>query len=81
MILRVAPYFNIGDKSGSHIGDLLAFAVYNNGPLQAGVLGSYSKFHIGPEAALGGPAAPTAQDSQYFHGTIFTKYKQREVLL
>jgi hypothetical protein len=72
--LAVPAYFNIGDKSGSHIGDLLAFVVYNNGPLQAGILGSYSKFHIGPEAALGGPAAPTAQDSQYFHGTIFTKY-------
>ena len=37
--LIVPQYFNIGDKSGSHIGDLLGFVVYNNGPLQAGVPG------------------------------------------
>ncbi len=71
--LLVPQYFNIGDKSASHIGDLLGFVVYNNGPLQAGVLASYANYHVGPEAPLG-PAGVTAQDSEYTHGTIFTKY-------
>ena len=77
--LLAPTYFNLADKSDSHIVDLLAFTVYNNGPLQAGVLGAYSNYHIGPEGPLrsfmGGAAAnPLAQDSYYCHGSIFTKY-------
>ena len=84
----VAPqYFNLGDKSDSHIKDLMAFVVYNNGPLQAGVLAAYGDYHVGPEALLlfnplpapffsfgRDVAMPLAQDSYYSHGTVFTKY-------
>jgi hypothetical protein len=77
--LVAPPYFNHADKSGVILNDALAYVVYNSGPLQVGVLGSYGKFHIGPEAQLLGAAGLTAapplgQDSQYFHGTIFKKY-------
>jgi len=71
--LAVAQYFNHADASGAHSWDLMAFVVYNHGPLQAGVLGSYASYHIGPEGPFG-PPAPIAQDSQYCHGTVFTKY-------
>ena len=37
--LAVAQYFNHADKNGAHAADLMAFVVYNNGPLQAGVSG------------------------------------------
>jgi hypothetical protein len=77
--LVVSQYFNLADKSDSHIVDLLGFVVYNNGPVQAGVLGAYSNYHIGPEAplrdaALAPVAIRIAQDSYYSHGTVFTKY-------
>jgi hypothetical protein len=85
--LVAAQYFNIGDKSGSHIGDILGFVVYNNGPLQAGILAAFANYHIGPEApltavAVAAPppppppatALPLAQESQYTHGTVFAKY-------
>jgi hypothetical protein len=71
--LTVPAYFNIGDKSGSHNFDMLAFVVYNNGPLQAGILGSYANYHVGPEAPLGAPGV-ASQYSSYTHGTIFAKY-------
>ncbi|MBI5569058.1 MAG: hypothetical protein HY914_03850 [Desulfomonile tiedjei] len=74
----VAPYFNHADKSGALRMDLVAYGVYNNGPLQMGVLGSYGTYHRGPEATLKFTGAKSAlnlaQDSDFFHGTAFTKY-------
>jgi len=70
-------YFNHADKSGALSKDLLAYVVYNNGPLQAGIFAAGSAFHIGPEAGTQIaflPAQRVAQDSEFFHGTIFTKY-------
>ncbi|MBI4962690.1 MAG: hypothetical protein HY913_05375 [Desulfomonile tiedjei] len=78
--LVVAPYFNHADKSGGLIKDLLAYVVYNNGPVQAGIMAAGSSLHIGPEGPLQPafpvptPAAQLGQDSEFFHGTIFTKY-------
>jgi hypothetical protein len=84
--LIASPYFNTADKSGVIISDFLLYAVYSSGPLQTGILGSYGGFHIGPEAQLlrttppptppsPAPGAPAlAQDSEYFHGTVFEKY-------
>ena len=70
-------YFNHADKSGVLSTDLVAYVVYNNGPLQAGILAAGSNYHIGPEAFLRScrSAAPQlAQDSEFFHGTVYTKY-------
>ena len=70
-------YFNHADKSGVLGMDLVAYVVYNNGPLQAGILAAGSSYHIGPEAFLrfpGLPAPRLAQDSEFFHGTVYTKY-------
>lgn len=75
--LSGAGYFNHADKSGGLIKDLLAYVVYNNGPVQAGILAAGSSFHIGPEAPLQIsflPPGRLGQDSEFFHGTIFTKY-------
>ncbi len=72
-----AGYFNHADKSGVLGIDLVAYMVYNNGPLQAGILAAGSRYHIGPEAFLrfGGQTAPNlAQDSEFCHGTVYTKY-------
>ena len=72
-----AGYFNHADKSGVLSTDLVAYAVYNNGPLQAGILAAGSSYHIGPEAFLLFPGQTTpgvAQDSEFFHGTVYTKY-------
>ena len=43
-------YFNHADKSGVLGTDLVGYVVYNNGPLQAGILAAGSRYHIGPEA-------------------------------
>lgn len=74
--LVAAPYFNHADKSGVISKDLVGYLIYNSGCLQTGVLASGSSFHIGPEAALVlDTAAPAlAQDSDFFHGTVFAKY-------
>jgi hypothetical protein len=76
--LLVTQYSNHADKSGAFIKDLVAYVVYNNGPLQTGILAAGSSFHVGPEAGLRDILSPTApqvaQDSEFFHGTIFTKY-------
>ena len=71
--LVAAQYFNHADKSGVLIKDLVAYAVYNQGPFQAGILSAGSNYHIGPEASLGAPAA-LGQDSEFFHGAVYTKY-------
>jgi hypothetical protein len=87
-IFGVQPYFNRSDKSGGMMTDVLGYAVYNNGPMQMGILGSVSSYHIGPEGVLrptddtgaiplglDPPAVPTrALDSSSFHGTLFTKF-------
>ncbi|MBM3303449.1 MAG: hypothetical protein FJY85_26315, partial [Deltaproteobacteria bacterium] len=72
-------YFCRGDKSGTFSRDFLAFVVYHDGPVRAGVLGSIGGYHIGPEALLIDPADPLVQtpvplDSELFHGTAFIKY-------
>ncbi len=79
--LIAAPYFNHADKSGVITNDVLSYAVYNNGPFQAGILAAYGGYHIGPEAQLRGapvpplvPAPDFGQDSGYFHGTVYEKY-------
>ena len=66
-------YFSRADNSGSLSTDVLAFVTYFNGPLNVGIIGNYGSFHIGPEAPLGA-TQPVAQDSEYCHGSIFTKY-------
>jgi hypothetical protein len=72
------PYFNTSDKSGAMIADLIGYVVYNGGPLQMGVLAAGSKYHLGPESPSlefwGRAPFPFAQDSSFFHGTVFTKY-------
>lgn len=77
--LIVAPYYSFAEKKGSPFVDLLAFINYSSGPLQAGITGSYSNYHISPDARLRNPLVPDplpagAQDSQYSHGSIYTKY-------
>ena len=66
-------YFSRADKSGSLSTDVLAFVTYSNGPVNAGIIGNYGRFHVGPEAPLG-PTQPVAQDSEYCHGSIFAKF-------
>lgn len=76
--LVVPPYFNTSDKSGAMITDLIGYVSYNDGPLQMGILAAGSNYHIGPEAPFltywGNAPFQMAQDSQFFHGTVFTKY-------
>jgi hypothetical protein len=79
--LVIPQYFNHADKSGSLLNDLLAFVVYNEGPVQAGILAAGGGYHVGPEAGLVNPtgagALPNphvAQDSAFFHGAAFVKY-------
>lgn len=72
-------YFSRADGSGSFAKDVLAFALYHSGRLNAGILAYYGSYHIGPEALLLDPANPplfplVAQDSDLFHGTTFVKY-------
>jgi hypothetical protein len=79
-------YFSRADSSGSFSKDLLAFVVYYHGPFQAGILGSYGSYHIGPEALLVDPANPPIAplvplDSELFHGTTFVKYNNGRVFL
>lgn len=81
-IFGVQPYFNHTDMSGVLIYDTLAYTVYNCGPMQGGVLGAASSYHLGPEGRLrtslpGGGVPPTPDrvlDSNFFHGTVFLKY-------
>jgi len=74
--LTAAQYFNHTDKSNAIITDLIGYVSYNDGPLQMGILAAGSNYHIGPEAPLlvGGAIPQLGQDSQFFHGTAFTKY-------
>ena len=78
VVLSNPAYFNHADKSGGLIKDLVAYVLYSNGPVQTGILAAGSSYHIGPEAGLRSildPVVPqVAQDSEFFHGTIFTKY-------
>ncbi|MEW6533081.1 MAG: hypothetical protein AB1473_19780 [Thermodesulfobacteriota bacterium] len=72
-------YFSHADKSGGFSNDFLAFVTYWSGPINAGVLGVYGKYHIGPEALVVDSAVPLAsrlvpQDSELFHGSAFVKY-------
>ncbi|MGB6065287.1 MAG: hypothetical protein WBG50_10790 [Desulfomonilaceae bacterium] len=75
-------YFSRADKSGSTSSDVLAYVTYSNGPLHAGIIGNYGSFHIGPEAPLELAATqPVAQDSEYCHGSIFSKYNNGRFFL
>ncbi len=69
-------YFSRADKSGTLSRDFLAYVVYSNGPLNAGVIANFGTYHIGPEAPLNPLTThqPIAQYSQYCHGSIFSKY-------
>jgi hypothetical protein len=87
-VFGVAPYFNLADKSGAFATDVMGYAVYNNGPMQAGVLGAIGNYHIGPEGQLrslnnfianagfddGFVPPRRALDSSFFHGTGFVKF-------
>jgi hypothetical protein len=80
-IFGVQPYFNHTDVSGVMTYDTVAYTVYNSGPLQMGILGAFSNYHIGPEGVLRTTtdevvlATPNrALDSNLFHGTAFMKY-------
>ena len=66
-------YFTRADTGGTLSSCVLAFVSYNSGPLNAGIIGNYGSFHIGPEAPLGA-TQPVAQDSEYSHGSLFAKY-------
>jgi len=66
-------HFNRSDFSGDFSRDLLGFVTYSDGSLQAGALGVYGSFHIGPEAILGANPS-SAQSTEIFHGCFFTKY-------
>jgi len=81
----VQPYFNPVDAAAGLRIDVVGYWVYHNGPLQIGMLGSYGAYHRGPEGPLQftsfpagvpvpGAAVPVAQDSDFFHGTVFSKY-------
>ncbi|MBI5572631.1 MAG: hypothetical protein HY914_21990 [Desulfomonile tiedjei] len=77
-VLR-GQYFSRADRSGTFSKDLLGFMVYGNGPLEAGILGSYGAYHIGPEALLIDPLDPplarlVPQSSELSHGTAFVRY-------
>ena len=81
LLPQVPQYYSRADRSGTLSSDLLAFATYANGPMEAGILGVYGKYHIGPEARLGNPGggipggnSGLGQDSAYFHGTAFVRY-------
>jgi hypothetical protein len=72
-------YFSRADTNGTAGRDFLAFVTYYGGPLYAGILGSYTSYHIGSEALLIDPNNPPVfpvvpQDSDFFHGTAFMKY-------
>lgn len=73
-------YYNASEKSGSFRRDFLGFVAYSSGPLQAGVLGVFGSFHIGPEATLGRNLS-LAQDSDLFHGSVFLKYNNGRFFL
>jgi hypothetical protein len=77
--LVFGQYFSRADTSGTAGRDFLAFVTYYGGPLYAGILGSYTSYHIGSEALLIDPDNPPVfpvvpQDSDFFHGTAFIKY-------
>ncbi len=85
-------YYSRADRSGSFSNDFLAYVTYSNGPVSAGILGSYGSYHIGPEADLRGPdydgAHPNAflplivpLDSDLFHGTVYEKYNNGRFFL
>lgn len=78
--LQTPQYFSQADRSGSLINNALSFCTYSAGQLQAGILGCYGNFHIGPEAQLTANSR-TAQDSDYFHGSTFVKYNNGLVFL
>jgi hypothetical protein len=61
-------YFNHADKSGVLGIDLVGYVVYNNGPLQAGILAAGSRYHIGPEAFLASRVLRRSWlGSEFFH--------------
>ncbi len=66
-------HFNRSDFSGDFSRDLLGFVTYSAGNLQAGALGVYGSFFIGPEALLG-PNQFGSQGTEICHGSFFTKY-------
>ena len=75
----LGQHFSRADASGTPTKDFLVFMAYSNGPVYAGILGSYSSYHIGPEALLINPLDPLVspvvpQDSDFCHGTAFVKY-------
>ncbi len=56
--LIAAPYFNHADKSGVITNDVLSYVVYNNGPLQAGILASVRGVSHWPGGAIIGCGSP-----------------------
>jgi hypothetical protein len=78
LLPQVPRYYSRADRSGTLSTDLLAFVTYASGPMEAGILGSFGRYHMGPEAALGFAGfsgnSGLGQDSEYFHGTAFVRY-------
>jgi len=75
----IGEYYSRCDASGTFSKDFLVFMTYSNGCVYSGILGSYSSYHIGPEALLIDPLFPpdttlVPQDSDFFHGTAFFRY-------
>jgi hypothetical protein len=69
-------YYGHADTSGILDKDLLAFVTFTGGPLNAGILGMYGKYHIGPEATLKDTKInyQAALDAEYTHGATYLKY-------
>ncbi|MEW6350732.1 MAG: hypothetical protein AB1646_16850 [Thermodesulfobacteriota bacterium] len=72
-----AEYFGRSDRSGSLSRDFRASVHYSAGAINAGIIGSFGAFHIGPEGTLKAPGAAAvalAQDSEFYHGAAYVKY-------
>ena len=81
-------YYNPFDDNGKNAADIGALIRYNSGPLSVGVLGHYTRSHIGPEAArvmraldrfsLGADLVTrewtNVEDSDSYYGVAFAKY-------
>jgi hypothetical protein len=77
-------YYSRADRSASFINDFLLYVKYSDGPVEAGALGSYGSYHIGPEGQLPGPGNASSVvplDADLFHGTIYEKYNNGRFFL
>ena len=81
-------YYSASDRSGQFSKDFLGFLTYSQGPIKAGVLGSFGSYHIGPESVLNDSirannlANPVfSLDAEFNHGTVFLRYNDGRFFL